>query len=345
MGYINEICTYTPKNKVEREELANFSEAWLPDSHELQEKLLRIAASTGVKTRYFAISPLQISQLKGLQQRAETFTKLGTEILLKNLNELLEKSGINPKDIGVFISTSCSLPSIPSIDVNVIDKLELPRTIPRLPIFQHGCSGGVFGIGLAEKLSRSLQKPVLLSSLELCSLVFQPNSHEDVQLVAASLFADGAASLFISNEPGKLEILDSMSYLIEESSHLMGYDITDGGFHLLLDRRLPDLLLKKAPQVVEKFLERHNSNVKDIECWLFHPGSKKILDNLSSCFKLEFNQCRWSYQVLENFGNMSSATIIYVLKEFLNDPLRPGGNVLVMGIGPGLTIELLLCRK
>lgn len=342
MPSINEVFTSVPSNQLKQSEAPSVAKFWLEKDPEILAKFNRIASSSGVSNRHFIVPAAQTLSLEGLKQRSELFEELGEPLLKVSLEPALEKSGLEPSEFAYYIFTSCSIPIIPSLDAKMILNSNLSRTISRIPIFQHGCAAGVIGLALGCKLAK-LGKPVVLSSLELCSLVFQTNDNRGSQLVGAAIFADGAASLVISPSDGKLNYIDSMSYLIPESREIMGYDLFDDGFHLRLSRELPSLLIKELPQTIDSFLNAHSLSKSDIDYWLFHPGGKKILDHIEVLFNLSPEQCHWARDVLRENGNMSSATILFVLNQFLKEGvLNPNQKVLIVGIGPGLTIELIL---
>ncbi len=344
MPSINKIFTASPEFKVTREQIPNVADIWLKDDAVSKEKFKRISSNSGVDQRYY-IQPYENTlELKGLEQRASIFEEMGVPLLSSAVSKCLEASSYDRTEVDFITFTSCSVPIIPSIDAPVILNCKLPNTIGRIPIFQHGCVGGVVSLSLGSKLAK-LGKPVLVTSLELCSLVFQFGNTAGSQLVGASIFADGAAALLIEPNEGKLNFIDSMSYLIPNSRHLMGYDIHDDGFHLRLDRDLPSLLTKEAPALVRSFLAKNNLNLKDIDYWLFHPGGVRILDLLVQSLDLSQEQCHWSYDTLREHGNMSSSTILYVLEKFQNQiSLSRTQYALIMGIGPGLTVEMILLR-
>ena len=280
-----------------------------------------------------------ILSLNGLEFRAKQFEAIGTQMLTNAIESTLEQHEQKPEDVGAIVFTSCSVPIIPSIDAAAVLKSSLSPSITRVPIYQHGCAGGVVGLSLGAKLSK-LGKPVIVSSVELCSLVFQPRNHSGAHLVGAAIFADGAAATIISPDTGKLSVVGSESHLIPNSRHLMGYDIFDDGFHLRLDRSLPNMLVKEAPKVLSQFLSKHKKSPGDIDYWLFHPGGIKILEFLRETFSLSKEQACWSYDVLREHGNLSSATILYVVDAFIRDKAtKTGSNALIMGIGPGLTLK------
>ncbi|MCB0311412.1 MAG: hypothetical protein KDD42_09265 [Bdellovibrionales bacterium] len=342
MSAFSQIATVTPEHLVDVDKIKKVSLDWLRDDRTAQEKFLRISTHSGVKTRKFVLPYEDILSLNGMEHRANQFEEEGTNLLVQAINNTLSENAQDASEIGAIIFTSCSVPSIPCIDARAILETKLPNNIARIPIYQHGCAGGVIGLALGSKLA-TLGKPVIVSSVELCSLVFQPNNHEGTQLVGAAIFADGAAATVIYPERGALRIKDVESSLIPESRHLMGYDIFDDGFHLRLDRALPNTLVEHAPKIIEEFLKRNGKALDEIKYWLFHPGGIKILRFLEETFRLDKEQCVWSYDVLRDYGNLSSATILFVIDAFLKDrQLMPGENAIVMGIGPGLTVELIL---
>lgn len=342
MSNLLKICTARPEHEVTLEHLKDVGRKWLSDDPEAQEKFLRLAGNSGVSSRRFILPYDEILALKGLEDRAKHFEKHGTRLLIESIRKSLEENEVAPDDIGAVIVTSCSVPIIPAIDTTAILQTAISPSVSRVPIYQQGCAGGVVGLALGAKLS-TLGKPVIVASVELCSLVFQPANHAGAQLVGTAIFADGCASTVISPEQKGIRIVGSESYLIPETRHLMGYDVFDDGFHLRLDRTLPGRLVQHAPSILRNFLKKHGKEPRDVPYWLFHPGGVKILNFLQDTFQLSKDQCSWSYDVLRHHGNLSSATILYVAKAFNEDViLKSGESAVIMGIGPGLTIEMIL---
>jgi alkylresorcinol/alkylpyrone synthase len=342
MASIVAVGTVIPPNAFSPSDVSAIAAEWLkqePAAKELFDRFLR-ASTTG--RRHFVLSHEQFLSLGGLAQRQEMFETHGPRLGTEALSKALTCAEIPPEAVGSLIFTSCSCPSIPAIDGIILRESGLHETTGRLPIYQHGCAGGVIGLQLANDLSRT-RGVVALTSVELCSLVFQIGNTAPSQLVGASLFADGAATAVISPEDRGLVFLAHQSYLIPDSRHLMGYDTFDDGFHLRLDRDLPRALSEIAPVCVSSFLERHGVRREQIAHWLFHPGGVKILDFLESAFEIPAERCCWARDVLRTVGNLSSATILFVLKRFLDSKIAtPGEKILMLGVGPGLTIELIL---
>lgn len=339
------IETALPHSKIERTMLDEISLEWFESDLEVRQRFLRYAANSGVDQRYFIMPHAKLLALGGMAERAQLFEEHGTALAGQALEKVLDVFSGNPADVSHLIFTSCSAPVIPSIDAAVILESRLPNSIGRIPIFQHGCAGGVAGLALGANIAR-LGAPVILASVELCSLVFHPRSREAEQLVGAAIFGDGAAAALISPQRGALNIVDSASMLLPGTRHLMGYNILDDGFYLRLDRELPARLAEYSPALIENFLKRHGLVPGAIDFWLTHPGGKKILEFFEARFALANSQCRWSREVLSEYGNLSSATILFVLKKFIDSKVMlPGCRALVVGIGPGLTVELILIES
>lgn len=344
MAYISTVKTTTPEYKLSLEEVIKFGQMWLHDRDDLRSLFERFVRSSKTQSRGFILSFDELLNPPGFAARASLFEEHAPKFGATALNSAIQASAIPKEEFSTLVYTSCSCPTIPSVDAVIIEQSELPRTISRVPIFQHGCAGGVIGLSLASKLADA-KGPVALVSVELCSLVFQPQLPSPAELVGAALFGDGAAACILTPIADKdsLRIVDSESYLIPNSRHLMGYDLFDDGFHLRLDRELPNVLGAVTPTQVASFLSKHGLSTSDIGYWLFHPGGVKILDYLEKTFSLTPSQCHWARDILSDTGNISSATVLFVLERFLSEKVcKPGEKVLMVGVGPGLTLELIL---
>lgn len=344
MPFIHATATATPDYKLSLDDVVQFGSDWLVDKPKLLALFERFVRSSHTMSRSFVLSYEELLTPPSFAKRAEMFESIAPNLGATALRDALARSEIEPSELSTLIFTSCSCPTIPAVDAVVIEEMRLSSSVSRIPIFQHGCAGGVVGLSLANKLAKT-EGAVALLSVELCSLVFQPQLPSPAELIGAALFADGAASCIVSPvyRKGSIEFKDSRSFLIPHSRHLMGYDIFDDGFHLRLSRELPLILSSTAPEQVRVFLGENNLSEKDVAYWLFHPGGIKILDFLEASLDVSRSQCRWSREVLSEVGNLSSATVIFVLDRFLHSrECKPGDRVVMMGIGPGLTLELIL---
>jgi alkylresorcinol/alkylpyrone synthase len=342
MSFVHSVVTALPPYRYATSEITEKAGSWLQNSAQERALFERLAASTKIEHRNFALPIDELLALSGPAVRSEIFKEMGGSLLREVLSQALDAAELSPRDVGALISTSCSVPTIPAIDASVVERLGMLETVLRLPVFQYGCAGGAIGISLGRHLSGTAGV-TLLASVELCSLVYQGADLQAGNIVGSAIFGDGAACVVISPESGPLRIVDSQSHLIPNTSELMGYDIFDDGTHLRLDREIPQALLAAAPKAIQGFLEKTGLSSKDVRWWLFHPGGAKILSSLEETLSVSREQTRWSWESLRDHGNMSSASILFALKSFIDDKeYNVGDKMVMLGVGPGLTLQLNL---
>lgn len=342
MSFIHSVVTASPPYRYSTGRIIEKAGEWLKEAPQERALFERLSSSTKIEYRNFALPIDDLLALNGAAGRARIFKEVGGSLLREVISKAIEGSRCEPQSVGALLTTSCSVPAIPAIDAHLIHELGLSETVLRLPVYQYGCAGGAIGISLGQKLCGT-SGVTLLASVELCSLVYQGSDLQGGNIVGSAIFGDGAACVVCSPESGPLRIADSRSYLIPNTSTLMGYDIYDDGTHLRLDREIPQALLHAAPKAIEAFLKRSNLSPDDIAWWLFHPGGSKILSSLEEALSVNRAQTRWSWESLRDYGNMSSASILYALSGFLKDEeYRPGDRMLMLGVGPGLTLQMNL---
>jgi len=345
MAVIRATSTELPQYSYSRDDIITIGARWLRDSpHELA-LFQRFVSSSQIDERHFAVPLETILNLGGPRERASHFQTEGRPLLARTLSGLLNKTQTEAQFIDHLIFTSCSAPTIPALDALVIDDVELRRSVARIPLYQHGCAGGVIGLAIAQRVISPGEQAVV-ASLELCSLVYQAKDLTGGNLVGSAIFGDGAAAVLVTSDGDGLAICDARSHLVPHSAHLMGYNSEDDGPHLRLDRALPQALARHAPPFIKSFLGDHGLSPGDITWWLFHPGGVKVLSALEEAFSIKRPQSRWSWEVLERYGNMSSSSILFVLDAFLKSRVvRSGDRVCIVGVGPGLTIESILLQE
>ncbi len=345
MGVVRAISTALPVHAHSREDIQRVGAQWLESSPHDRELFHRFVDNSRIEQRHFAIPLETILALKGTKERAEHFQREGRALLRAVTYNLLASQGVAPQEIEHLIFTSCSSPTIPSIDASVVSDVGMKPSIKRIPVYQHGCAGGVVGLGIAHRILKE-NELCLLAAVELCSLVYQQDDLSGGNLVGSAIFGDGAAAVLLAHSGAGLRIVDAQSYLVPDSQHLMGYGIEDDGPHLRLDRALPQALLKYAPLFVSGFLKSHGLTYRDISWWLFHPGGVKVLTTLESAFSIPRERARWAWEVLERYGNMSSASVLFVLQAFMqSEAAKSGERICMLGVGPGLTIEAILFEQ
>jgi alkylresorcinol/alkylpyrone synthase len=342
MSNVKSVGTSLPEFSYASSDIIRGAKNWLMSSSGEFELFERFVSSSKIARRHFGVPLEQILSGLSVHDKAEIFTKVGVDLGVKAIRNCLKSSQIDLQDIESLIFTSCSLPVIPSIDAHIIQNMDLPLSIKRIPIYQHGCVGGAAALGLAGDLSETLGH-TLIVSVELCSLVYQGSDLTPGNLVGSALFGDGGAAVLVSPGQGRFQINDNRSDLLPSSYELMGYDLQEDGAHLRLKKELPGELARLAPQKIRDFLASNDLNEGDVAHWLIHPGGVKILNFLETEFKLSSERSRYSWDVLEKYGNMSSASILFVIDEFIQARrYKSGDRVMVIGIGPGLTLEQIL---
>jgi alkylresorcinol/alkylpyrone synthase len=345
MAVIRRVATSLPEHTYSKEDICAVGAQWLKDApHEL-ELFQRFVQSSQITQRHFALPLETILCLGGPRERASHFQEQAQPLLSRTIQSLLSAGEVAPCSLDHLIVTSCSAPIIPAIDTAVIDELNLPRSISRVPVFQHGCAGGVIGLAMAHRLLKPSERAVVAAA-ELCSLVYQSSDITGGNLVGSAIFGDGAAAVLLDSAGPGLTIVAARSHLVPHSAHLMGYNTEDDGPHLRLDRALPQALGRHAPPFIKEFLADHRTTPAGIDWWLFHPGGVKVLAALEDALSIQRSQSRWAWEILERYGNMSSASILFVLEAFLASRIISSGQkACIVGVGPGLTIEAILLEQ
>jgi len=342
MSRIAAVSTALPKYRFSREQITEVANRWLSAQPQEAKVFERFLSAVKIDSRSFVMPLDEIIGLGGMAKRADIFATEGLPLGQASVSKVLTAAGLEAQDIDAMIFTSCTGSLIPTLDTHLINTLGFNPSILRVPIYQYGCAGGASGLALAHELCKS-GKRVLLASVEICSLEFQRGDVSGGNLLGAALFSDGAASVVMVPDDTGIKVVDAMSILIPNSQGLMGYDLYDDGPHLRLLKELPSVLAATSREHIPAFLKKHGLTPKDVNSWLFHPGGVKILEVLEEAFQLKRAQAQWSWDVLAQYGNMSSATALFVLDGYLKD--APPGYALMLGVGPGLSVQLLLINN
>ena len=273
------------------------------------------------------------------------------KILTKNaVEKIISKTNFPPEELNKMITISCTGFFAPGIDYYLINEFNFPFEIKRMNIGFMGCAASLIGMdSVLQAMSNSKESNTLLISVELCSLHLQTEPSRD-NILANLIFADGCAAALFSNsskynQEGKLDLIRTDSILFKDSSKYMGWKIGNSGFEMMLSSDLPRIILNEAVPALKKQFEEHDIDINSVKHWALHPGGRAILDSLQSGLQLPDAQMLPSRNVLKNFGNLSSASILYVLKEIMNSGrVKKGELCCAVAFGPGLTMETALFR-
>jgi alkylresorcinol/alkylpyrone synthase len=259
----------------------------------------------------------------------------------------LERAGLRADEIDLIITVSCTGFMIPSLDAHLINLMGFRSDVRRMPFTELGCAAGAMALGRAHDYLKA--KPdgnVLIIAVELPSLTFQRKDISQANLISSILFGDGAAAVIVSGKERRgPKILVSETYTFPDSLDAMGFDLRDSGFHILLSKDVPEMIGKDIKGLVDGFLARQGRVRKDIKGWILHPGGARLLGNVEEALGLCKCDTQPSWDILANVGNLSSATILFILQEWLEKrPLQPGDYALAAAFGPGFSAEFLLLQ-
>jgi len=289
----------------------------------------------------YTIEPRALSQTNN--EYIEHAIKLGREAAEK----CLSRAGLQPKEIDLIITVSCTGFMIPSLDAHLIKLMGFRPNIRRMPFTELGCAAGAMAISrAADYIKSNPGSNVLIIAVELPSLTFQRRDISQANLISSILFGDGAAAVVVTGQdkPGP-RVLVTETYTFEDSLGAMGFDLRDSGFHILLAKDVPEMIGGQIKELVHGFLERHGKTLQDIKGWILHPGGARLLGNIEE--KLGLCKCdtQPSWDILANVGNLSSATILFILQEWLEKrPLKAGEHAMAAAFGPGFSAEFLLLQ-
>ncbi|HVB33579.1 MAG TPA: 3-oxoacyl-[acyl-carrier-protein] synthase III C-terminal domain-containing protein [Patescibacteria group bacterium] len=347
-GTIVSVATALPAYTMSREEVKKYMRAVFPVDERRLRALYAVVDNTRVETRYsifpldYFIEPRPLAQLTA--EYREHAIRLGRQAACAALSA----AGLQPADIDLFITVSCTGVMIPSLDAHLINDMGFRSDVRRLPITELGCAAGAAAMGHAWHFLRGFpQGRALVVAVELPTLTFQRNDLSQANLISCALFGDGAAAAVITGEPRPgPRMMGAETYLFPNSLDAMGFDLRETGFHIILAREVPDLIRSHVKQLVGEFLGRHHLRQEDIAAWVLHPGGQKLLAYVEQELGLTPEQTRPSWDVLRECGNLSSASVLFVLERWLSkqQPVPPGSSGLLVGFGPGFSAEMVLLR-
>ncbi len=295
---------------------------------------------------FTAVAELEDQTGPSTETRMKAYQQHATDLAIQSCQKAFANAGIDPKQVTHLVTASCTGFSAPGVDIDLICKLPLRPTTSRTHLGFMGCHAGMNAMRVANAYAAADPNAcVLVCSTELCTLHFQSVAEND-QKVANALFADGSGAAifvgdnFVSEKSTNWSLKASGSCILPDTLPEMGWHISDHGFVMTLSERIPALILEHVRPWLESWLDQQGMKLSDIASWAIHPGGPQILHSAMRALQLKKDQLSCSYDVLKNYGNMSSATIFFVLQETMKkDAKLP---CVAMGFGPGLTIEVAL---
>ncbi len=302
-------------------------------------RLMPVYDNAGIDRRYSCMPLDWYLAPHGWVERSRLFAEHAVELLCQAATRCLEKAGMAPGEIDTVVAVSTTGVATPSLDALVIERLGLRRDVRRLPIFGLGCAGGVTGLARAIDQARVLPgSNVLYLVVELCTLTFRHGDNSKSNVVASALFGDGAAAAVISTDGDGPAFGPSGEHTWAQSLDIMGWRVQEDGLGVLFSRDIPALVRAEIRPIADAFLEQNGAAVADLAGIVCHPGGAKVLDALEDAFALPPGGLATARGVLRDYGNMSAATVLFVLERTLAQTNR--GRYLMSALGPGFSVGL-----
>jgi len=343
---ITTVAKQLPQFRRETKDIVPFVSQWLSGQEDrFRRKVIKIFENAAVDRRYGIMSIEEVFQATSFEEKNDIYVrevkKLGKEVLQKALTQ----AGWDPTSLDYIITVSCTGIMIPSLDAYLINDLKLRQDIIRLPVTEMGCAAGVSGIIYARNFLRANPgKRAAVIAIESPTATFQLDDFSMTNMVSAAIFGDGAACALLSSEDdanGPKIVGDEM-YHFYDASNMMGFKLTNGGLQMVLDPEVPAKIATHFPDIIHPFLKKHNTTIEEVDHLIFHPGGKKIVQTVEELFGHLGKNIDDTKHVLKEYGNMSSATVLYVLERFMDRNPKPGETGLMLSFGPGFSAQRIL---
>jgi alkylresorcinol/alkylpyrone synthase len=336
-----------PKHYYSQDELlAELLRFW-GDRIEDPKVVRRLHRHVGVDGRYLSIPKEEYLTMRTWGEANHHWIRTATELGEKAVAGALAEAGLHGQNLGAFFFTSVTGICSPSIDALLINKMNLCRNIRRVPIFGLGCVAGAAGISRAADYVKAYPDQIaVLLSVELCSLTIQRDDISMANMISAGLFGDGAAAVIVAGDECGLsgpKILAHRSVFYPNTEEMMGWDISEKGFRIVLSREVPNLVRDNLAHDMDEFLSTRGLTRNDIGSWALHTGGPKILEATAEALSLNNGELDVSWQCLRRTGNLSSASVLVVLDEVMKNRRPERGTLgILAAMGPGFCSEFVL---
>jgi len=342
------VAKQLPQYTRETKDILPYVKLWLSGQEErFKRKVLKIFENAAVDRRYSIMDAEAVFLKTSFEEKNDIYSRECIKIAEQSLVKALDKAKLQPTDIDYIITVSCTGIMIPSLDAYLINRLKMKQDIVRLPVTEMGCAAGVSGMLYAKNfLKANPNKRAVVIAVESPTATFQLNDYSMVNIVSAAIFGDGCASVILSSyeDENGPEILDEAMYHFYDAEHMMGFQLKNSGLQMVLDQSVPETIAQHFSEIIHPFLKRNDLAIKDIDHLVFHPGGKKIVQTVENLFGKLGKNIDDTKEVLRRYGNMSSATVLYVLERFMDRDIPKGDKGLMLSFGPGFSAQRILLK-
>ena len=349
------VGTAVPDHTVTQAEVRGLAERLFSGTDAGSARLMRVFDHSGISTRHLCMPIAWYETPRSFAEQNALYVTHALRLAIAAAAQALERCGLFAADIDHIVVVSTTGIATPSLDARVALALGCREDVRRTPVWGLGCAGGAAGLarardfGLADPTAR-----VLLVAVELCSLTFRPEDRDKRNLIATSLFADGAAAVIVqgasapappSRAADPIELLGSHSTLWPDTLGVMGWTVSTRGLHVVFSRDIPSIVRERVRPALEPWLAKHGLTLADVPHLASHPGGAKVLAAYAEALGRESAAFSDTYEILRTHGNMSSPTCLFVLERMLTRrAIAVGEHVLCSALGPGFAAEYVLAR-
>ena len=351
-------ATALPDHAYDQRDLARLAATLLTENERTEGMIARLFDRVGVQGRHLALPAEAYAALDGLESKSRAWAEVALVLGERAIRAALDEAGLAPSDIGMLMTTTVTGIAVPSLDARLMNVLPFASDLKRVPLFGLGCLGGAAGLARAsEYLLAFPDQAAILLSVELCSLTLQREDPSIANLISVGLFGDGAAAIVLvgarhplasaapSTSATRPRVVDSRSVFFPNTERVMGWDMVDSGFKIVLSSEVPEIVEKYVPGAVDCFLGSRGLSRNDIASWVMHPGGPKVIDALERSLALPEDALRGTREGLSRVGNMSSASVLFLFDEFRRERAPAKGSYgLLMAMGPAFCAELVLLQ-
>lgn len=354
MPKIIAVETAVPQYIITQEEAKEFAKFLFNGKFKDMDRLLKIFENTQITKRHFCVPIEWFRNNHSFEEKNKIYIENSIQLAKEAINKLISKNNIVLDMVSHIFYISSTGISTPSIDAHLFNLPEFNFSpyIKRTPIWGLGCAGGAVGLARAYEYVLAFPKEmVLVIALEIGELAFFREDFTKSNFIASSLFADGAAAVLLVGDDfqigptslnSNINILGSLSTIWHDSLDVMGWDVQNEGLKVIFSKDIPTIIKNDLKKSVDYFLQKNKLSYNDIVNYVLHPGGTKVIEAYQEVFNIPENKLDQCKIVLNQYGNMSSPTVLFVLKEIMKQKTSEKGYGLLLALGPGFSAEILL---